>query len=175
MALFSRNECIKYYPYCFKHFTMLQNLAFSLWKCISEVLLCNRRCLYSQRCYFSSSHVRMWKLDHKEGWVLKSWWFQTMVLEKTPESPLGSREIKLVNPKGNQPWIFIGRMGAEAPKFGHLMQRADWLEKTLMLDKIEGREGDDGGWDGWMASPTQQIWVWATSERWWKTGKPGVL
>ena len=60
--------------------------------------------------------------------------------------------------------------------FGHLIQRIDSLEKTLMLGKIEeGGEGDDRGWDGWMASPTQWTWVWASSGSWWWTGKPGVL
>ena len=60
--------------------------------------------------------------------------------------------------------------------FGHLMWRTDSLEKTLMLGKIEGRRrGDNNGWDGWMTSPTQQTWVWASSGRWWRTGKPGVL
>ena len=56
----------------------------------------------------------MWELDHKEGWVSKNWCFQTVVLEKTPKSPLDCKEFKLVNPKGNQPWIFIGRIDAEA-------------------------------------------------------------
>ena len=60
--------------------------------------------------------------------------------------------------------------------FGHLMQRADSLEKTLMLGKIEGRRRrDNRGWDGWMASPTQWTWVWVNSGRWWWTGRPGVL
>ena len=60
--------------------------------------------------------------------------------------------------------------------FGHLMWRADSLEKTLMLGKIEGRgEGDDRGWDGWMASPTQWTWVWINSRSWWWTGRPGML
>ena len=59
---------------------------------------------------------------------------------------------------------------------GHLIQRADSLEKTLVLGKIEGRgEGGKKGWDSWMASLTQQTWVWATSWRWWRTGKPGLL
>ena len=57
----------------------------------------------------------MWELDHKEGWGPKNWCFQTVVLEKTPDSPLDSKEIKPVNPKGNQPWIFIGRTDIEAP------------------------------------------------------------
>ena len=69
---------------------------------------------YSQSCGFSSSHVQIWKLDHKEGWVLKNWCFQTVVLEKTFEGPLDNKEIKPVHPKGNQPCIFIGRTDAEA-------------------------------------------------------------
>ena len=60
--------------------------------------------------------------------------------------------------------------------FGHLMQRADSFEKTLMLGKLKaGGEGDDRGWDGWMASPTQWSWVWIISGSWWWTGRPGVL
>ena len=62
----------------------------------------------------SLHYVWMWELDHKEAWVLKNWWFWTVVLEKTLESSLGCKDIKLVNTKGNQPWIFIGRMDAEA-------------------------------------------------------------
>ena len=64
----------------------------------------------------------------------------------------------------------------ELQYFGHLMWRADSFEKTLMLGKIEGRRReDDRGWDGWMASPTQQTWVWVDSGSWWWTGRPGVL
>ena len=60
--------------------------------------------------------------------------------------------------------------------FGHLMWRADSFEKTLMLEILRaGREGDDRGWDGWMASPTQWTWVWVDSRSWWWTGRPGVL
>ena len=71
-----------------------------------------RHCLaktgpYSQSCYFSSSHVWMWELDHKEGWVPKNWCFQTVVLEKTLEGSLDCKKIIPVNPKGNQAWIFI--------------------------------------------------------------------
>ena len=85
-------------------------------------------------------HITIKKLDHKEGWVPKNWCFWTVVLEKTLESPLDSKEIKPVNPKGNQSWIFIGRTDAlvEVQHFGHLMQRANSLEMTLMLGKIEG-------------------------------------
>ena len=68
----------------------------------------------SQSYGFSSSHVWMWELDHKESWALKNWCFWTVVLEKTLESPLDCKEVKQVNPKGNQSWIFIGRTDAEA-------------------------------------------------------------
>ena len=68
----------------------------------------------SQTYAFSDSHVWMWELDYKEGWVLKNCCFWTVVLEKNLESPLDSKEIKPVNPKGNQPWIFIGKTDAEA-------------------------------------------------------------
>ena len=73
------------------------------------------------------------ELDQKEGWVLKNWCFQTMVLDKTFESHLDRKEIKSVSLKGNQPWVFFGRTdaGVEAPVL--------WSPKTLMLGKIEGR------------------------------------
>ena len=63
---------------------------------------------YCQSYGCSSSHVWMWELDHEEGWASKNWCFQTVVLEKTLENSLGYKEIKPVNPRGNQPWIFIG-------------------------------------------------------------------
>ena len=77
---------------------------------------------------FSSSHVWMWDLDHKESWGLKNWCFWTVVLEKTLESPLDSKEIQPVHPKGNQSWVFIGRtdVEAEARKFWP-PEVKDWL------------------------------------------------
>ena len=103
---------------------------------------------------FLKSHVWMWELDYKEGWATKNWWFWTVVLEKTLESPLDCKEIKPVSPKGNQLnieyWISIEyslkglMMKLKLQYFGHRMQRADSLEKTLMLGKIEGRRGR--GW-----------------------------
>ena len=68
----------------------------------------------SQSYGFSSNHVWMWKLDHKENWALKNWWFWTAILEKTLESPLDCKEIQQVHPKGNQSWIVIGRTDATA-------------------------------------------------------------
>ena len=71
--------------------------------------------LYNQNYVFSSYHVRMWKLDHKEGWVSKKWCFQVVVLKKILGSPLDSKKLKPVNPKGNQAWIFIQRTDAKTP------------------------------------------------------------
>ena len=95
----------------------------------------------SQSYGFSSSHVWMWELDHKESWAPKNWCFWTVVLENTLESPLDGKEIQPVHPKGNQSWIFIGRTDVEAETLilWPLMPRTDSLEKTLMLGKIEGR------------------------------------
>ena len=97
---------------------------------------------YSQSYGFSSSHIWMWELENKKGWVLKNWCLWIVLLEKTLKSPLDSKEIKPVNHKGNQPWLFIGRTDgkAELQSFGHLIWRADSLEKTLTLWKIEGRK-----------------------------------
>ena len=127
---------------------------------------------YSQ-CYgFSSSHVWMWDLDHKEGRVPKNWCFQAVVLKKTLESPLDCKEIKPVNPKGNKSWIFIGRADAEdetpilwPPDVKSWLTGKDWYWNRLK----ERGEGGDREWDGWMASSTQWTWVWANSRRWWKT------
>ena len=76
---------------------------------------------------FPSSHIPMWELNYKEGWARKNSCFWTLVLEKTLESPLDCREVKLVNPKGNQPWIFTGRTHAEAP-----ILWATWCEEQLI-------------------------------------------
>ena len=86
----------------------------------------------------------MWEMDHLKGWVLKNWCFQIVVLEKTLESPLDSKEIKLVNSKENQSWIFTGRTDAEAEAeapvlWSRTLRRTDSFEKTMMLGKIEGR------------------------------------
>ena len=101
--------------------------------------------------------VVMWDLNHKKGWALKNWCFRTLVLEKTLESPLDSKEIKPVNSKENQPRIFIERTDAEVPNFGHLTQKADSLEKTLMLGTFEGRRRR--GWQGmrWLDGITDSM------------------
>ena len=108
----------------------------------------------SQSYSFSSSHVWICELDHKESWRTKNWCFQIVVIEKTFESPLDCKETKPVLPKRNQSWIFIGRTDAEAETailWPLTHWKRPWCWERL---KAEG-EGDDKGWDGWMASPTQ--------------------
>ena len=97
---------------------------------------------------------------------------------KETNCPLESKAIKPVNPKGNQPSIFIGRTDTVMQKlqyFGHLMWRADSIEKTLILGRIDGRRRR--GWQDEMDGiiPTRWTWAWANSRRWWWTGKPGML
>ena len=96
---------------------------------------------YSQSCGFSSSHVQMWEWDHEDVWALKNWHFWTAVLEKTPESLLSSKEINQPILKKTRPkYSLEGLMlKPKVPFFGHLMWRAESLEKTLMLEKIEGK------------------------------------
>ena len=114
-----------------------------------------------------------WK---KESWGPNNWCFWTVVLEKTLESPLYCKEMKSVNPKVNQSWIFIGRTDAKAPM----------LWPPCVKSQMIGKEPDAGKgwrleekrviwWDGWMPSLTQWTWVWTNSGRWWRTGKAGML
>ena len=126
--------------------------------------------LSSQGYGFSSGHVWMWELDCEESWAPKNWCFWTVVLEKTLESPLDYKEIQPVHPKGNQSWIFIGRTDAEAetpifwpPDNEELTQ---W-KRPWRWERLKVGEGDDRGWDGWMASPTRWTWVWESSVSWW--------
>ena len=114
----------------------------------------------------------------EQSWAPKNWCFWTVVLEKTVDSPLDCKEIQPVHPKGDQSWVFIGRTDAEAetpilwPTRGELTQwKRPWCWEGL---GAEG-EGDDRGWDGWMASLTWWTWVWLISGSWWWIGRPGVL
>ena len=132
----------------------------------------------SQGYCFSSCHIWIWELDYKETWAPKNWCFWTVVLEKTPESPLDCKESKPVHPKGNQPWIFIGRPDAEAeiPIFWPWSEELAHLKKPWCWERLKvGEDGDNRGWGGWMASPTQwnmslsKVHVLVMEER------PGVL
>ena len=106
-----------------------------------DITLLTKVHLSSQSNGFSSSHVWMRELDHKEGWAPKNWCFWTVVLEKTLESPLDSKEIKPVNHKGNQSWIFIGRTDAEAeaPVLWPHVAKSQLIRKDLDTGKTEGR------------------------------------
>ena len=117
----------------------------------------------------------MQELDHKEGWVPKNWCFWTVVSEKTLESPLDCKEIKPVNPKGNQPRIFTGSTDAGAETTILWPSEPNYCKRPWHWERGGQEETGDREWDGWMASLTQWTWTWATSRRWWRTGKPGVL
>ena len=129
---------------------------------------------------FSSSLVWMWELDYKESWVPKNWCFWTVVLEKALESPLDCKGIQPLQPKGNQSWIFnnckdwcwswnSNTLATWCKELTHW--KRPWCWERLKA----GGEGDNRGWDGWMASPTQWVWVWVNCASWWWTGRPGVL
>ena len=132
----------------------------------------------SQGYGFSSSCVWIWELDYKESWAPKNWCFWTVVLEKTVESPLDCKEIQPVHSKGDQSWVFIGRtdIEAETPVLWPPDAKSWLIGKDWCWDGLgAGGEGDDRGWDSWMASLTRWTWVWVNSGSWWWTGRPGVL
>ena len=124
---------------------------------------------YSQSYCSFSSHVPMWELDHKEGWLPKNWCFRTVVLKKTLESPLDCKEIKPGNSKGNQPWIFIGKTDAEAE--APVLWPPDARSWFIGIDpdagedwrKMEKRAAEDE--IGYIASLSQWTWIWANSRR----------
>ena len=122
--------------------------------------------------------VWMWALDHKEGWVPNNWWFKWWCLRRLLRVPWTTRRsTQSILKEINSEYSLEGLMlKLKLQYFGQLMPRAELLEKTLTLGKIEaGRGGDDRGWGDWMASLTQRTWVWASSRSWWRTGKPGIL
>ena len=121
--------------------------------------------LHSQSYGLSSSHTRMWELDNKECWVPKNSWSWIMVLKKIFESPMNNKEIKAVNPKGNQPWIFTGSTDAKAEAPILWLPDAKSWEKTLMLGKNEGKRRWKHQRMRRLASPTQWTWIWANSRR----------
>ena len=113
----------------------------------------------------------MWELDCEENWASKNWCFWTVVLEKTLESPLDCKEIQPVHSEGDQ-WDFIGGNDAKAetpvlwpPHAKSWLIGKDWCWEGLGA----GGEGDDRGWDAWMASLTRWTWVWVNSGSWWWT------
>ena len=144
-----------------------------------DITLSTKVCLV-KGMVFSSSHAWVWELDYKESWVPKNWCLWAVVLEKTLESLLDSKEIQPVHPKGDQSWEFTERTDAEAetPIFWppDVKSWLTHLKRPWSWERLRaGGEGDDSGWDGWMVSLTQWTWVWVNSGSWWWTGRPGVL
>ena len=142
-----------------------------------DITLSTRVCS-SQSLGFFNSHVWMWELDYKESWVLKNWCFWSVVLEKTLESPLDCKEIQPVPilKELSPGYTLEGLMlKLKLQYFGHLMRRTHWKRPWCWERLRAGGDGDNWGWDGWMASLTQQIWVWVNSGSWWWTRKPGML
>ena len=162
-----------------------------LFKCINYISWICCLNLHGQRCVLYSCTSQ----EDVMGWPKSLFRFFYKMVQKKIERPLDQPNIrpwcwrrllrvpwtarrsnqsilKEISPKCSLEELML------KPKlqyFGHLIRRADSFEKTLMLGKIEGRRtGDDRGWDGWMASPTQRTWVWVNSGSWW-TGRPDVL
>ena len=120
----------------------------------------------------------MWELDYKESWALKNWSFGTVVLEKTLEhNPWTARRsnqsiLKEISPEYSLEGLMLKLK---------LNSLATWCEELTHLkrpwcwERLKVGEGDNRGWDGWMASPTQWTWIWVNSGSWWWTGKPGML
>ena len=131
----------------------------------AEMLLCWQTSVQSYG--FSSSHVWMWKLDHKESWAPKNLCFQTVVLEKTLESPLYSKEIKPISDKGNQPWIFTETTDAkvEAPILWPPDVKSRLIGKDPHAGKDWGQAEKGATEDEMMALLTQWTWIWANSGR----------
>ena len=118
----------------------------------------------------------MWELDYKESWASKNWCLWIVVLVTTLENPLHCKEIKLVNPKENQSWIFIwADAEAETPILWPPDAELTYWKIPWCWERLKaGREGTNRGWGGWMASSTLWTWVWVSSWKWWSTGKPGM-
>ena len=133
--------------------------------------------LSSQGYGFSCGHVWMWELDCEESWELKNWCFWTVVLEKTLESPLDCKEIQPVHSKGDQFWVFVGRCWnwTSSTLATSCKDLTHWKRPWCWEGLGAGGEGDDRGWDGWMASLTQWTWVCVNSGGWWWTGRTGML
>ena len=136
--------------------------------------------LSSQTYGFCSSHVWMWELEYKESWALKNWCFWTVVLEKTPESPLDSKEIQPVHPKGNQSWMFIGKTDAEAET--PILWPPDVKNWLIWKDPDAGKywrqeekrmtEDEMVGWHHWLnGHELSKLWELVMDRK----GRPGVV
>ena len=133
--------------------------------------------LSSQSFVFSSSDVWMWELDQKEGWAPKNWcfvlWYWRRLLRVSWIARRSNQSIlKKIGPEYWKDWCWSWSSSTVAT---WCEEPTDWKDPDAGKDWKGREEGDNRGWDGCMASPTHWTWVWASSKRWWKTGKPGVL
>ena len=131
----------------------------------------------SQSYGFSSSHVWMWELNYKEAEHQRIDAFELWCWRRLLRVPWTARRsnksiLKEISPEYSLEGLMLK---LKLQYFGHLLQRTDSSEKTLMLERLKAGEGVDRGGDGWMASPTQWTWVWVSSRSWWWTWRPGVL
>ena len=144
-----------------------------------DITLLTKVCLLKAMLFFSS-HAWMWELDHKESWAPKKWCFWTFVVwRRLLSNPWAARRekqsiLKEINPEYThwKDWCWnwsSNTLGTWCEDLTHL--KRPWCWERLKA----GRKGDDRGWNGWIASPTQWIWVWVSSRSWWRTGKPGML
>ena len=129
-------------------------------------------CLVKPMGFFPSCHVSVWQLDHKEGWMPEIDVFELWCLKRLSRVPWTARTsnqsiLQEISPGYSLEGLMLK---LKLQYFGHLMQRADSLGKTLLLGNIEGRRRRDD----WMVSLTQWTWVWARSGRWRRTGKTGA-
>ena len=120
----------------------------------------------------------MWELDYKESWAPKNWCFWTVVLERLLRVPWTARRfnqsiLKEISPGCSLEGLMLK---LKLQYLVYLMGRTDSFEKTWCWERLKvGGEGNNRGWDGWMASSTWWTWLWASSRSWWWTGKPGML
>ena len=137
----------------------------------------------SQSYGFSSSHIWMWELDHKESWALKNWYFWTVVLEKTLESPLDCKESQPVHPKGDQSWVFIGRTDAEAQTpILYPPDAKNWLigkdpdaGKDWRQEEKGMTENDMVGWHHWLdGQELSKLWEIVKDREAWRAAIHGV-
>ena len=129
--------------------------------------------LHSQSCSFSSSYSWMREMDNKKGWALKNWCLRTVVLEKTLESPLDCKEIKPVNPKGNQPWIFVGRTNAEAPILWPPDVRS-WLIRKDPDPGKDWRQEEKGMTEDKMVVSLSKLWEMVKDREGWRAAVHGA-
>ena len=132
----------------------------------------------SQSYGFSSSHVWMWELGYKESWALKNWCFELWSWRRLLRVPWTTRRsnqsiLKEISPGCSLEGLMLK---LKLQYFGHSWEQLTHWKRPWCWEGLgAGGEGDDRGWDGWMASPTRRTWVWVNSGSWWWTGGPDML